>query len=123
MIDINPFPNNIAAEMTDQFVQNASTTAPVPAKDRRLDKTGRNRQKLFSGLVFRIKQTMHMDNEITHVGVVDGRLRLRLPGGQSRRVIRKDTNDIKVLEIAELDLIETFQFTAEHEVQQLLLFT
>jgi hypothetical protein len=37
MIDINPFPNNVAAEMTDQFVQNASTTAPVPAYGRRLD--------------------------------------------------------------------------------------
>jgi hypothetical protein len=37
MIDINPFPNNVAAEMTDQFVQNASTTAPVPAYGGRLD--------------------------------------------------------------------------------------
>jgi len=30
MIDINPFPNIIAAEMTDQFVQNASTATPMP---------------------------------------------------------------------------------------------
>jgi hypothetical protein len=47
MIDINPFPNIIAAEMTDQFVQNASTTAPVPGYDRRLGKTGPQGPKII----------------------------------------------------------------------------
>ncbi len=35
---------------------------------------------LTRSLVLRIKQAMQVDDEIPHVGVVDGLLSLRLPG-------------------------------------------
>ena len=62
-----------------------------------------------------------MNNEITHVGVIDALLGLRLPGHMGRGVIRKQADDLDLVEILECHVIEVEQFAADNEVKQLRL--
>ena len=61
-----------------------------------------------------------MNDEITHMGVVDRLLRLGLPGNQRRFVIRVDADDIELVEIAEMNAGQRRQLAAEHQMEQLL---
>lgn len=63
---------------------------------------------------------MHMDNEITHVGIIDGALCGRLPSGVSLCIIRVDADDVQVLKVAEMNTVEVLKLPAEHEMQELL---
>lgn len=83
-------------------------------------------QTLVSGglrgrLFLRIEQAMQMDDEITHVSVVDSLLCLGLPSRQRARIVGIHADDIEFVEVTELDFFEVFQFTTEDEVQELLL--
>src|SRR5262249_34855788 len=62
---------------------------------------------------------MHVHDEIAHVRVVDGLLRLRLPGSVSGGVIGIDANDVQLVEISELDAVHIGELAAENEMQQL----
>src|SRR5215211_6292484 len=64
---------------------------------------------------------MQMDDEVAHMGVVDGRLRLRLPGHTGRRVVRIDADDVELREVPELRAPELLELAAEDEMRQLLL--
>jgi len=56
---------------------------------------------------------MQVNDEITHVGVVDSLLRLGLPRRQCTRVIGIHADDVELVEVAELDLFKVFQFTTK----------
>ena len=71
-------------------------------------------------IVLRIEQAVQMDDEITHVGVVDCHLRLLLPRLIGLRIIGINPDDIEVVEIVEPDLIETDEFAAKDKMQKLL---
>jgi len=73
-----------------------------------------------SSSVLGIKQPMHVHDEIAHVGVVDGLLRLRLPGRVGGRVVRIDADDIQLVEILELEVVQILQLATKDKVQKLL---
>src|SRR5215207_1731176 len=61
-----------------------------------------------------------MDNEIAHMGVVDGLLRLGLPGDVGGGVVRIDADDIDLVQIFKFCGIDAAEFAAEDEMKQLL---
>src|SRR5258708_2362384 len=69
---------------------------------------------------FRIEQTMQMHDEVTHLRVVDGLLRLRPPRHVGLGVIRIDADKVDLVEILEFDTSDVSEFAAQHEMQQLL---
>ena len=68
----------------------------------------------------RIEQPVEMDNEVAHVGVVHGLLRLRLPGRVCGGVIGLHADDIDLVEVLERDVFEVGQLTSDDEMKQLL---
>jgi hypothetical protein len=68
----------------------------------------------------RVEQPMEVDDEIAHLRVVDGHLRLGLPGGMGARIVRKQADDLDVVEVLEGILLEIDQLAADDEVEQLL---
>src|SRR4051812_41550074 len=68
-----------------------------------------------------IEQPMEVNDEIAHVGVVNARLRLRLPGRVSGGVVREHADDFHPVEVLESRAIEIGQLAPEDEVKQLLL--
>src|SRR4029079_17080814 len=66
-----------------------------------------------------IEQSMKVNDKVAHVRVVDGLLRLRLPGDIGAGIIRIDADDVDLVEILELGAAELGEFAAEDEVQQL----
>ena len=53
-----------------------------------------------------IEQTMQMHDEISHLGVVDGLLRLRFPGAVGRRVIWKHADHVDFRQVLEFDAVD-----------------
>ena len=70
--------------------------------------------------MIRIEQPVEMDNEITHMRVIHGLLRLCLPCRIGGGVIRVHADDFHLVEILEGDMREIGQFAAEDEMKQLL---
>ena len=64
----------------------------------------------------RIEQPVEMDDEITHMGVIDALLGLRLPGRVGRGIVRKQANHLDLIEILESDVIEVEKFAADDKV-------
>jgi hypothetical protein len=110
--------------MTDQFVQNASIKGKEPMRkglrcgQRRA--SGLLRGSLAPGRILRVEQTMHVDDEITHMRIVDRLLRLALPSRQCRGIVGENTDNIEIPKIPKLDAFKVFEFAAEDEVQELL---
>src|SRR6185437_3308900 len=77
--------------------------------------------RIVAGILARIEQAVEVDHEIAHMGVVDGLLRLRLPGRVRGRVIGKHADDFHLIEILEGVVLEIGQLTADDEMQQLRL--
>src|SRR5262245_59746715 len=71
-------------------------------------------------IMLRIEQPVHVDNEVAHVGVVDGLLGLRLPGRIGGRIVRINSDDVQLVEIPELDVGEITELSAKNEMEQLL---
>src|SRR5918996_4864342 len=69
---------------------------------------------------FRVEQAVQVDDEIAHMGVVDGLLRRRLPGRVRRLVVRIDADDVELVEIDELGPARVLELAAEHQMQELL---
>src|SRR3954468_16377561 len=63
-----------------------------------------------------------MHDEVAEMGIVDGLLRLRLPGRMGCRVIREDPNHVELVQILELHIVERLELAAENKMQQLFLF-
>lgn len=63
-----------------------------------------------------------MDDEISHMGVVHGLLRLLPPRFLGAGEIGKDADDIELVDIAEIDTIQAFQLATEDEMEQLFRF-
>ena len=61
-----------------------------------------------------------MHDEVSHFGIVDGTLRLRLPGRIGARIVRIDTDDVESVEVAELQAGYAVQLAAENQMEQLL---
>src|SRR6266699_740751 len=70
-----------------------------------------------------IEQPVEMNDEIAHVGVVDGLLRLCLPRRVRGRVVREHADDFDLVQIPERRVLEIDQFAADDEMQQLRLGT
>src|SRR5215471_7982564 len=70
--------------------------------------------------VARIEQAMQMDDEIAHLGIVDGLLRSRFPCRIGGRVVGVDADDVELVEVFEFDIVERRELAAEDEMQQLL---
>src|SRR4051812_28570876 len=64
-----------------------------------------------------------MHDEIADMSVVDGLLRLRLPGRVGRCVVREDPDHVELVQILELHVVERLEFAAEDEMQQLFRFS
>ena len=66
-----------------------------------------------------IEQAVQMDDKVAHLGVIDGRLRLGLPGGVGGRVVRVDADNLDLVEILEGVVLEIVQLAANDEMKQL----
>src|SRR6476619_219720 len=66
-----------------------------------------------------IEQSVQVNDEITHVRVVDGLLRFLLPCDGVTRILRVDADDINLVEILELCASELGELATEDEMQQL----
>ena len=62
---------------------------------------------------------MQVDDEIAHVGVVDGLLRLRLPRRIGGGVVGINADDVELVELPELNLVQVRELAAEDEMEQL----
>lgn len=62
---------------------------------------------------------MQVDDKVTYVGIVDSLLCPGLPGDIGAGIVRKDANDVDLVEILELAAAELGEFAAEDEVKQL----
>ena len=69
----------------------------------------------------RLEQPVQMDDEIAHMGIVDARLRLCLPGGLGGLVVGIDADDVERVEVAEFGAAELLQLAAENQMQKLFL--
>src|SRR5262245_48089 len=66
-----------------------------------------------------IEQAMQMNDKVTHVGIVDGLLRPGLPRDVGAGIVRKNTDDIDLVEIPEFVAAKLSEFSAQDEMQQL----
>ena len=64
-----------------------------------------------------------MNDEVAHVGIVHGLLRLRFPGGMSRCVVGEHADDFDLVEVLERGVFEVGQLAADDEMEQLRLGT
>src|SRR6185437_10559740 len=71
-------------------------------------------------VLVRIEQLVGVDDEVAGEGVVDRRLRLRLPGGAGGRVVGIGADEVHAGQIAELVPAERLQLSADDQVQQLV---
>jgi hypothetical protein len=53
---------------------------------------------------FRVEKTVHVHDKIAHMGIVHGPLRGPFPGIVGAGVVRIHANDIKLIQILELDV-------------------
>ena len=60
-----------------------------------------------------------MGDEIAHVGVVDGALRLGFPGVIGGLIIGEDSDDVEIVDIAECGARGVHKFAAEDKVKSL----
>jgi hypothetical protein len=70
----------------------------------------------------RIKEAMHVNDEIPHVGIIDGGGGGAAPSGIRLGVAGVNTDDVKLARIDELGRIRTNQLAAENEVKQLFVW-
>src|SRR5215218_3934602 len=70
-----------------------------------------------------IEQPMQMHDEVAHLRVVDGLLRLALPYGISARVVRIEADDLDLAQVLELAGVERAQFAAEDQMKKLFLWS
>src|SRR6185437_9821452 len=61
-----------------------------------------------------------MDDEVAHVGVIDGLLCLCLPSHEGRSIIRIDSDNVELFQVSELGAAEFGELAANNEMQQLL---
>lgn len=72
--------------------------------------------------VFRIKKLMQMNDHVSHHRVVDAALCGGLPGHECGFVVRKNADNIELVQIPELMTIEFGQLATKNEVKKLRLF-
>ena len=68
----------------------------------------------------RVQQSVNMDHEIAHMGIVDRSLRGRAPRGVGFIVVRIDANNVEFRSIPEFDAIRRHHLAAKDKVEQLL---
>src|SRR5579883_372094 len=68
----------------------------------------------------RLEQPMHVDDEVAHVSVVHGSLRLGFPRRVGGGVVGKDAHDVELVEVLEFDVLKVDQLAAEDEMEELL---
>src|SRR5882757_552565 len=71
-------------------------------------------------VLIRIEQPVQMHDEVAHMGVVYGLLRLCPPRRMGRGVIREQADDFHLIEILESRVFEIGEFAADYEMKQLL---
>ena len=71
-------------------------------------------------MAVRIEQPVQVNDEIAHLCIVDGLLRLGPPGRIGGGIIRINSDDVELVEVLELGAVECVELAAEHEMEQLL---
>ncbi len=66
-----------------------------------------------------VAQAVDMRDEIPHVGVVDGALRLGLPGGMGAGIIGEHADDVDLIRVLEDGLVGRDKLAAENQMQAL----
>src|SRR5215831_4855361 len=74
------------------------------------------RLRFFGGFLTRVEQPVEMDDEIAHLSVVDGHLRLGLPGCVGGRIIRIQADDLDIVQVLERVVVEVDELSADDEV-------
>jgi hypothetical protein len=69
----------------------------------------------------RIEQSMEMDDEIAHVRIIDGLLRLGPPGCMCGSVVWKYADGLDLFEVFEGRVLEIDKFAAKDDMEQLRL--
>jgi hypothetical protein len=79
---------------------------------------------MFLGrLSVRLKQAVKMDDEISHLRIIDSRLGLRLPSSLSGGIIGENANNVELCKIVKRHAIKVNQFAPKNEVKQLAVFS
>src|SRR5690242_5093080 len=68
-----------------------------------------------------VQEAMHVDDEVAHVGIVDGRRRGTAPRLVGLGIAWEDADDVQLVRIDELGRIRADQLTAENQMKQLTL--
>src|SRR5437868_9950103 len=85
-----------------------------------MQKYVRSARRTWAGCI-RIEQPVQVNDEIAHLRVVDGLLRLGAPSGIGGCVIRVDADQLDLVEILEFGRVQLAQLATDHEMEQLLL--
>jgi hypothetical protein len=73
-------------------------------------------------VVLWLEKPVQMNDEISHVSIIDRLLRLLLPSRSGGFEIGEDSHNIEVIEISKRHTVEISQFTAKNQMQQLCAF-
>src|ERR1700722_10339307 len=88
--------------------------APIGLAKRACTPSGSSARRRFG---FGIQQSVQMHDEIAHLGIVDGALRLGLPGRVGAGIVRIDTDDVDLVEIFEFHALNTIELAAKYQVE------
>ena len=94
---------------------NARIAAPRPAGQT----IGRAELSDFSSICVGIEEAVQLHDEIAHMGVVDRRMRFRLPGGERGVIVGIDADDVEFRRIAEGDALQVDELAPENEMKRL----
>ena len=109
------------ADEAQIFGGRSHRSSPWPSRCRPMRRNARMRCLSAGGAgLFRVEQAVHVNDEIAHLGVVDGALRLGLPRRISAGIVRIDADDVELVEILELGLRHAVELAAKDKMKQLL---
>jgi hypothetical protein len=78
---------------------------------------------IFLGqLSVRLEQAVKVDDEISHLRIIDSRLGFGLPSRLSGGIIGENSNNVKLCKIVKRHAIKVDQFAPKNEVKQLGVF-
>jgi hypothetical protein len=67
----------------------------------------------------RVEEFVHVDDEISHMRIIDGLVRFCAPSFFRRGVIGKDADNIERVQVAEVTGLKVVKLAAEHHMQEL----
>jgi hypothetical protein len=77
---------------------------------------------VFLVTILRVEQAVQVDDEITHVGIVDAGCCRTAPSLVGLIVAREDADDVKLTGVRKFDFVRLSQMAAEDQMQQLAMW-